>query len=134
MAVLLDIIRAEPRLRLACGSRVVGALVEDAGRRSRVVGVRIAAVDGTTREVRAPVTVDATGTGAVAELAGCATMYGREARPDFGEPCGPGRADLQVQRCTWMYVSQRLRPGAVLPFERMAAQSCVEAELDHWVG
>ena len=134
MSVGLELINAEPRLRLSCGSRVVGALVEGAGRGTRVDGVRVAAADGTTRELRAPVTVDATGTGLVAALAGCATLYGREARSDFGEPYGPERADLQVQRCTWMYVSQRLRPGAVLPYERLTVQACVEAELDHWVG
>jgi len=134
VAVARELLDAEPNLRLACGSRVVGVLGEGGGPARRVVGVRVEGPGGTAREVRAPVTVDATGTGIVAALAGCATLYGREARGDFGEPYGPDQADLRVQRCTWMYVSQRLRPGAVFPYERLQVQACVESELDHWVG
>lgn len=134
MSVAFELIGAEPNLRLAGGSRVVGVLGADHGARQRVVGVRVEGIDGATREFRAPVTIDATGTGIVAALAGAATMYGREARADFHEPYGPDHADLRVQRCTWMYVSQRLRPGAVFPYDRLQVPACVESELDHWVG
>ena len=34
---------------------------------------------------------------------------------DFDEPYGPDEADSAVQPCTWMFISQRLRPGARMP-------------------
>jgi len=40
--------------------------------------------------------VDATGDGVVARLAGCETMYGREARARWNEACAPVKADRQV--------------------------------------
>ena len=45
---------------------------------------------------RAKLFCDATGDGVVARLAGCATMYGREARSRWNEACAPEVADRQV--------------------------------------
>ena len=49
-----------------------------------------------TTRYRARLFCDATGDGVVARLAGCATMYGREARSRWNEACAPEAADRQV--------------------------------------
>ena len=80
---------------------------------------RIAAVvaldtrTGVRTRFRAPLFVDATGDAVLARQAGCATMYGRDARSTFGEPNAPVRADRQVMGHTviW-YAKDRGRPCA----------------------
>jgi hypothetical protein len=117
--VLEAMIAAEPTLHLQCGAMVTRVLVEDAGNRRRVTGV-VAETPGLPPQVyTAPVTIDATGTGLLAVLAGCEAQYGRNARSDFGEAYGPDAADAVVQPCTWMFVSQRLRPDAAMPDEML---------------
>lgn len=113
--VLTGMLAAEPNIQVSCGSQVTRVLVRDAGNRRRVRGVVVDAPCSLSRAYTAPVTIDATGTGLVAALAGCETQYGRNARQDFGEAYGPDQADSQVQPCTWMLISQRLRPDAALP-------------------
>lgn len=51
---------------------------------------------GAETRYRAGLFADATGDGTLARLAGCATMYGRESRADYGEPSAPVQADRQV--------------------------------------
>lgn len=117
--VLNAMIAAEPNLTLLCGCRVVAACVDERGPRRRVTGVLVEGPLGQRRAYSAPVTIDATGSGELAALAGCETRYGRDARSDFGEPYGPDAADAAVQPCTWMFISQRIRPGARLPRKLM---------------
>jgi hypothetical protein len=64
--------------------------------------VTIQRPNGQTQDILAQVVVDATGTAEVADLAGCESMYGREARSQFHEPVGPEQPDSKVQQCTWM--------------------------------
>ena len=67
-----------------------------------MVSNRIAAViarnthTGEETRYRAPLFVDATGDAVLARLAGCETMYGREARERFHEASAPLVADRQV--------------------------------------
>lgn len=89
------------------GARAVGAIVEGTRPRPRVAGVLVQR-RGPPREVRAAVTVDATGTGRVAVDAGCPAMYGEDSRDDFGETPAPPQRTANVQWVTWMYISQRL--------------------------
>jgi hypothetical protein len=122
-----------------CGAKVTDVLVEDAPQRNRIKGVFISRTNGPDTLVKGRIVIDATGTGLVAALAGCKTRYGREARGEFNEPFGTETTDSKVQRCTWMYVSQRIRPGAVLPFEKLGKQNnnrsgAAEHHVDHWVG
>jgi hypothetical protein len=131
--VLLGMLKREPNIRFLGGARAIAATVEE-GSRNRVTGVAFDCGGGQARTVRAKVTIDSTGTGLIAALAGCETMYGREARSKFNEPFGPDTADSVVQRCTWMYVSQRLRPDAALPLNKIRGGGMVEHNLDHWVG
>jgi hypothetical protein len=72
---------------------VTGVIIERYGRRQTVA---------------AKVTIDATGTGAVAIAAGCEARYGQDARDDFGEEPAPEGRTSRVQHVTWMYVSQKL--------------------------
>ncbi|MBQ6925764.1 MAG: FAD-dependent oxidoreductase [Kiritimatiellae bacterium] len=73
---------------------------------------RIAAVvardtrSGRERRFRAPLFVDATGDAVVARLAGCETMYGREARDRFGEISAPEKADRMVMGHSIQWLSE----------------------------
>lgn len=131
--VLQEMMSAETNLTVRCGSRVAGVVVAPHGARERVLGV---AVDGPVGSGRrfyaASVTIDATGTGAVAAMAGCQTAYGRDARGQYNEALAPQEADSVVQPCTWMYISQRIRPGAVLPERKLIPGGFVEPNIG-WV-
>jgi hypothetical protein len=105
--VFWQLLNAEPNIQVINGARVVETLVEA----ERAVGVRAETGLGRSLTVRAQVVVDATGTGAVSILAGCTAMYGRDAQRDFDEPHAPPARDLDVQECTWMYISQKLGGG-----------------------
>ncbi|MEI6422837.1 MAG: FAD-dependent oxidoreductase [Lentisphaerota bacterium] len=126
LQVLREMMLAESNLKLTCGSPVTRALVSEEGNRRRVHGVVVDMPNGSSRTYTAPVTIDATGTGLLAALAGCEIQYGRNARSDFNEAYGPDKADSQVQPCTWMFISQRIRPDAVFPDE-MLGKGLVES-------
>ena len=57
---------------------------------------------------------DATGDGVVARLAGCETMYGREARSRWNEACAPEKADRQVMGHSIQWMTRR--ESAAVPF------------------
>ncbi len=124
--VLREMMLAENNLKLICGSPVTRVLVSNEGNSRRVNGVAVDAPNQISRIYTAPVTIDATGTGLLAALAGCEVQYGRNARSDFNEAYGPETADSQVQPCTWMFISQRIRPDAVFPDE-MLGKGLVES-------
>lgn len=115
IAVMTQTLQAEDRITVMCGVKDWRPMVEEAGGRTSVCGVLLSQTGGAERQIRARVTVDATGTGAVAYRVGCRSMYGREARSAFGEPHAPEQADDKVQHCTWMYISQKI--GAQPPFD-----------------
>jgi len=106
---ILELIEAEKNLRLILGAAVDGVFASEATR-NRVRGVSYRGCDGSVHRVEAAVTIDATGTGLVAALAGCKYLYGRQARSEFREPVGPETADAKVLPCTLMTISQRLQP------------------------
>ncbi len=115
-----ELLRAEPNLHVLTGAEVVGIIHAKGTGIPRVVGVTVQVQPGVTFEVRGKVTIDCTGSGLVSEQAGCAVMYGREARGEFGEPHAREQADDEVQACTWMYFiqgitgrSKQLRPPGV---------------------
>jgi hypothetical protein len=127
---LSAMLAAEPTLTTVCGSPVSRVIVED-GPRRRVRGVVVDVPGLPSRAYTAPVTIDATGSGLIAALAGCEVQYGRNARTDFAEAYGPEQADDAVQPCTWMFISQRLRPDATLP-DAVPGGGFVESN-HHWV-
>ncbi len=130
---LAAMIAAEANLTLRCGTRVDAVVVDSAGPRERLLGVLAGPANGPAGAAfAAPVTIDATGTGALAAMAACQTAYGRDARSLHGEALAPEQADAVVQPCTWMYISQRIRPDAVLPSREAIPGGFVEPNVG-WV-
>lgn len=121
--VLTRRVKNEENITLLCGTQVVGVHVKDAGNRNRVTGVRIFR-GGKMQDIFVHVTIDATGTGVVAEMAGCECMYGSEAKSDYNEAYGFDEANNKVQRCTQMFISERIRKDAIFPagFKGSAAE------------
>lgn len=64
---------------------------------------------------RAKLFCDATGDGVIARLAGCATMYGREARARWNEACAPEVADRQVMGHTIQWTTRRAASPVPFP-------------------
>ena len=85
----------------------VFAVETDPGDARRIVAVlsRNTHTGKVTRH-RAPLFCDATGDATVARLAGCETMYGREARSRFNESCAPEKADRQVMGHSTQWTSR----------------------------
>ena len=115
------LLKRETNIAVITGARCVEALLTTGVERPRVYGIRIHSTPGTSRTIESEVTIDATGTGLVAVLAGCRAMYGRDSKADFQEPHAPEKRDGRVQQCTWMYISQQIGNGK--PFDMM--------QLDH---
>lgn len=130
--VALELIAAEPNLTLMCGCPVIEAIVERSRRKIEVKGVRMLR-NGCLQEVRAKVTIDATGTGLVAASAGCEFMYGNESMEDFGESVGMAVGDGKVQPCTWMFLAQKIRPDAKFPLDQLKGSSGMEAGEPDWL-
>lgn len=103
-AILRGFLDAEPSLSLWTETRVARVLRE--GR--RVAGV--VTEDG--REVRAPLTIDATEYGDVIALAGAPFRLGRESRAQTGESCAPEHPDNVIQDYTYCMILRDFGPGA----------------------
>ncbi|MDR0660824.1 MAG: FAD-dependent oxidoreductase [Prevotellaceae bacterium] len=116
-------IRAEKNITLFTGTPAIGVWAEHKGNRDVVKGIRIFR-NGEIQDLYAKVTIDATGTGVVAAMAGCEYMYGSEAKSDFNEPYGFDTANNKVQLCTQMFISQRIKKDAIFPigFKGSAAE------------
>ena len=108
LAVMRQMLQAEARISTLCGIGNWRPVLEDRGSRMRVCGLLLPQHEGSESQIRARVTIDATGTGALARAAGCEAMYGREGKLEFGEPHAPEIGDRTVQHCTWMYISQKI--------------------------
>lgn len=121
--VLTRLVKAEKNITLYCGTPVVGVHVKAKGNRTSVQGVRVFR-GGAMQDLSAKVTIDATGTGVVAAMAGCECMYGSEAKSDYGEKYGFDKANGTVQKCTQMFISERIRKDAIFPtgFKGSAAE------------
>jgi hypothetical protein len=131
LKVVAKTIARQKNITLLCGARVVDAIVEDGGTRNVVKGVRIVR-GGVLQDIRATVTIDATGMGLLSEKAGCTILFGRESMSDFNENLGLEVGDGKTQPCTWMFISQRIRKDAVLPRAALTG-GVVEDNLGKWV-
>ena len=107
LRVVTEMIAAEENIRLVCPAKAT-RLTNDG---SRVTGALVPDENGKERWVEAGVTIDATGSGALCEDAGCEVRYGRDAQADFNESIAPPERSPEVQQCTWMYISHRLPHG-----------------------
>lgn len=132
MLTVSQMIAKEENITLMLGAQVNEVILETKGTKNIVKGVRINRMS-ILQEIYAPVTIDATGTGLIGELSGAPVMYGRDGRDTFGEAIGSIIKDNKVQRCTWMYVSQRLKPDAVLPWADLISDGMIEDDLNTWV-
>jgi len=113
------LLKRERRIQVITGARASEVVLRKARSLPKVAGVRIAGGPKRGLTIRSRVTIDATGTGAVAMLAGCRAMYGREAQATFKEPHAPKRSDQQVQQVTWMYLSQQFGGGKPLDMMKL---------------
>lgn len=76
--------------------------------KTRIFGVQASrGVNLPRLTVRAKVTIDATGTGILGELAGCDVRYGADTRADFGEEFAPTERTPEIMPCTLQYITQR---------------------------
>lgn len=98
--VFTDLLERENKLAVFTGAKATDVILEG----DRIAGVKIN--DGF--EIKSKVTIDATGSGALALMAGCESRYGTDSQSDFGEQLAPEKDSSQVQQCTWMYLSQQL--------------------------
>ena len=115
MRVFHRLLCHEKNITVLTGARAVGVHCAEQGARPRVKEITVACGGHATFRIKSRVSIDATGNGDVALMAGCEAMYGRESTADFGEPHAPPVKDDQVQDCTWMYFSQWL--GEREPFD-----------------
>ncbi len=105
--VLNKLVNNEKNISVICGAKAFEPLVEDSGNRNKFKGV-IASSDGNRNIlIKAKITIDATGNGAISEMAGCQALYGREAKSDYDEPHAQEKRDNIVMPCTMMYISQK---------------------------
>jgi hypothetical protein len=120
-------IKAEENIKLMTGCRVSGVITEDSGRRTVVKGVSVADRSGREIRVKAKVTIDATGNGEVAYLAGCDFFYGRESKDQYGEPHARENVDGIVMPCTWMYISSKFNGKSGLDFNSLNHRGFIES-------
>lgn len=106
--VFTFLLSKEKRLKVVTGARATGVILKKGSNRPRVSGVRISCRGINDVTIESKITIDATGTGQVAILAGCRAMYGRDSKKDFHEEHASSKRDNHVQQCTWMYISQQL--------------------------
>jgi hypothetical protein len=130
--VLNQMIATEKNINFMCGASVNNVMFTTEGGYNKVKGVSFNRY-GHTQEAYASVIIDATGTGLIGELSGAPVMYGRDGRDTFGEAIGNLEKDNKVQRCTWMYISQRLSPDAMLPLDKLKSKGMIEDDLNRWV-
>jgi len=91
--VVLDLVRAEPRVHLHLNTDVRTVTTSD-DRISSVTGWTMGSEIET--EFTAPIFLDCTGDGLIGALAGADFRIGREGRDEHGEPWAPERADSEL--------------------------------------
>lgn len=123
--VVSEMMAQEKNLTLMCGAHVSELIIAAKGNRNLVKGVTI--YRGNQRQhIIAPVTIDATGTGLIGELAGAPVMYGKDGRTTFNESIGSVSPNNQVQQCTWQFFLQAVKPGLALPWDKIKWKGMVE--------
>lgn len=88
--VALSLLEAEPTASVFLEQRILSAITHG----NRIVSVdAVQARGGHERRFTAAMFIDTSGTAMLGVLAGAQTMFGREARADYGEPYAPETAD-----------------------------------------
>ncbi len=127
-------LKNEPNIRLITGARVTGILCNtDKNGDKTVSGVTASRGFGIQPLViHGKVTIDATGTGVLAEMAGCDVRYGADTRADFGEEYAPEERNNKVMPCTLMYITQRMSGDTMPDFADFKGGGFVEDKLYNW--
>jgi FAD dependent oxidoreductase len=107
LRVVNELLSAEKNLTLVSPAKASRLTLEG----NRVTGAMVPDEAGRERWIKAKVVIEASGSGMLAEAAGCEARYGEDSRDDFGESIAPLERTPLVQQCTWMFVSQRLPGG-----------------------
>ncbi|MPY88740.1 MAG: FAD-dependent oxidoreductase [Luteitalea sp.] len=125
--VLYEWVIREKGIRLYLNTHMHRAIMRDG---THIGGVRCIQL-GTekTLELSAPLFVDATGDGVLAQRANADFRWGREARSEYGEPLAPEQSDEQVMGNTLFF--RAVDTGQAVPFKRpeWAAVFPTEADL-----
>lgn len=130
----LHFIGLESNITLITGARAEEVLlgVCENGKK-KVEGVLAGRGVGQDRlEIKAKITVDATGTGILGELAGCDVRYGSDTRADFGEEYAPVERDTRVMPCTLKYITQRYTGDTMPQLNELSKSGFVEDKLNRW--
>ena len=118
---LLQMIDEQPDISLLTNAPVID-IIQTGNKVQGVVVFR----NGCFQKIKGKVVIDATGIGLISEKAGCQIMFGAEAKSDYNEPYGVEVASERVQPCTWMFITHRVKPGAVLPINQLERVSIAE--------
>lgn len=113
--VVLDLVRAEPNVRLHLNTDVRTVRMDDSGSAIRsVTGWTMGSELETTFE--APVFLDCTGDGLIGHLAGAEYRIGRESRAEYGEEWAPEEADDELLGSSlFFYTKDAGRPSRFVP-------------------
>ena len=121
---VMVLLRGEPNITLLTGATVQELICQQEDGVRRVLGVRAQRGYGQPAlTVRAPITIDATGTGLLGELAGCDVRFGSDTKADFDEPYAPETYTGKIMPCTLMYLTQRLHGTSIPPLEELDFQN-----------
>ncbi len=122
----------EVGVRVIHGLRASGPILKECGGAPCVMGGICPLPGGAEMRLHAAVTIDATGSGAFAEAAGCQTRYGTDAKADFGEPHAPEVASDFVQHCTLMYISQKRGDRPAFDMTRLSCPGVLEGTIGYF--
>jgi ribulose 1,5-bisphosphate synthetase/thiazole synthase len=127
-------LKNESNIQLITGARVTSILCNaDADGSKTVSGVIASHGFGTPPLIiRAKITIDSTGTGVLAEMAGCDVRYGADTKADFGEEYAPAEKNNNVMPCTLKYITQRLNGYTMPKFTDFKGGGFVEDKLYNW--
>ncbi len=130
--VVMNEMLDEAGVRVIHGLAAREPIMDDTGGVPRVVGAMCPLPGGAEMRLRAAVTIDATGSGAFAEAAGCEMRYGTDARADFGEPHAPEVGSDFVQHCTLMYISQKRGDRPAFDMTRLSCPGVLEGTIGYF--
>lgn len=110
VSTIMHFLNNEPNIKLITGVCAIDVIIESDLHNNKIVKGIIAShgYGKTPIEIRAGVTIDATGTGVIGEMVDCDVRYGADTRADFGEEYAPVERNNTVMPCTLKFITQRL--------------------------
>jgi hypothetical protein len=130
--VVMNEMLTEAGVRVIQGLAATEPIMADIGGVPRVTGAICPLHGGAEMRLDATVTIDATGSGAFAEAAGCEMRYGTDAKADFGEPHAPEVGSDFVQHCTLMYISQKRGDRPAFDMTRLSCPGVLEGTIGYF--